>query len=55
VVTGARSRCASSQLTEVDQKSRTVLSRALRQCSVSTEPIESRSHICRIAALPSRH
>jgi hypothetical protein len=60
VVTGARGLWASSQLTGVDQKSRTVLSRALRQCSLSTEVMESNAsaggvhscpHICRIAAI----
>jgi hypothetical protein len=41
VVTGGLSLCASSQLAGVDQKSRTVLSRALRQCSLSTVVMES--------------
>jgi hypothetical protein len=53
VVTGWLSLRTSSQLTGVDQNSRTVLSRALRQCPLSTVVMESRSHICRIAAIPS--
>ncbi len=52
-MTGGRSLCASSQLTGVDQKSRTVLSLALRQCSLSAEAMESRAHFCRIATLSS--
>jgi hypothetical protein len=60
VVTGGLSLCASSQLAGVDQKSRTVLSRALRQCSLSTVVMESIAsaggfhscpHICRIVLL----
>jgi hypothetical protein len=52
---------AASQLTGVGQKSRTVLSRALRQCSLRTEVMESIAsaggfhncpHICRIAIKP---
>ena len=60
MVTGVRGLWASSQLTGVDQKSRTVLSRALRQCPVSTEVMESNAsaggvhsfpQICRIATI----
>jgi len=62
MVTGARGSLASSQLTGLDQKSRSVLSRALRQCSLSTVVMESIAsaggfqscpHICRIATMPS--
>lgn len=58
MVTGARSLLASSQLTGVDQNSRTVLSLALRQCCDKTLAMESSAcpggfqscpHICRIA------
>ena len=63
-MTGARSLLASSQLTGVDQKSRRVLSFALRQCCDNALAMESSAcpggfqscrHICRIATiLPSR-
>lgn len=53
MVTGARKRYASSQLTGVDQNSRTVLSLALRQCSLSAAAMESRAQFCRIATLSS--
>jgi len=52
-VTGAGSLCASSQLTGVDQKSRTVLSLAFRQCSLSAAAMESSAHFCRIATVSS--
>jgi hypothetical protein len=60
VVTGARTRLASIQLTGVDQKSRTVLSLALRQCWDNAVAMESSAcpggfhscpHICRIATV----
>ena len=61
MVTGARGLSASSQLAGAGQKSRTVRSRALRQCSLRTEVRESSAsaggfhscpHICRIATKP---
>ena len=61
-MTGARSLLASSQLTGVDQKSRRVLSFALRQCCDNALAMESSAcpggfqswlHICRIATIPS--
>jgi hypothetical protein len=52
-VNGARSLCASSQLTGVDQKSCTVRLLAALQCSLSADAMASSADFCRIATVAS--